>query len=110
MAKNKIFSNNSNNKPYVSKYYSKKGKQLQKSRKIIKSGTETSGNIGHARYTAIMDSIPKEERDHARDTYGSDEVFVIGDYMAENNAFYEEAQKYYDEKISNELDELLKGI
>lgn len=107
MAKNKLFSKS---EKYESKYYSKKGRQLQRSKRIIKSDIATSGNIGHARYTAIMDAIPKSERDSARETYASDEVFVIGEYMAENNAFYEEARKYYDEKQAAELDELLKDI
>lgn len=77
---------------------------------IIKSSSATQGSVAHERYTAIMDLIPANERDNARETYASDEIFEIGGYMVDDHKNFEAAAAYYNEKVARELDELLKDI
>ena len=96
----------SNKTPYVSKYYSKTGRRITKSKKIIKSSSEMT----QQRYKAIMDIIPKSERDNARETYASDEIFEIGEDIAYNDKTYERAHEDFDEmtrarlrRLRNEL-------
>ena len=81
-------------------------KHLRESAKGVKESNATSGGAGHERYTAIMDLVPESERDSLRESFASDEVFEIGDIIAEGKS-YKEAIKEYDEKVSSELEDLL---
>lgn len=97
--KQRLFSNNT---PYVSKYYSRTARKITKSKKIIKA----SSDMTHDRYKAIMDIIPKSERDNARSTYASDEIFEIGEDIAYNDKTYEKAHEDFDEMTKARLRKL----
>ena len=67
---------------------------------------DTSGDRGHAHYTAIMDLIPQSARDEARSLddseYGSDGVFIIGGYMKSGLSYKEAYNKLLGESLEKE--------
>ena len=105
--KNRIFSTNTE---FVSVYYSSRGRKLQKIRSEIADNFARSGARSQTRYKALMDTLTEEERDRIRETYASDEVFEIGDIVQNNNVFFQEAEKIYNERVSKEVDDLLNQL
>lgn len=79
--KNSIFSGS---KPYYSKYYSRKGKALQRRKKAIQQykGGAKKGTEAHDRYKAIMDNVVKVDRDEVRGM-DYDDVFDAADALVD---------------------------
>lgn len=71
---------------------------------------ETTGENGQTRYKLIMDELTESERDRVRETYASDEVFEIGDIISDEGVDFKEAEEIYNERIAEEVDDLLNGI
>lgn len=80
--KNSIFSND---KPFYSKYYSRKGKALERRKKAIKQydkGEPNDGLDAHDKYKAIMDNVVKADRDEVRGM-DYDDVFDAADALVD---------------------------
>lgn len=95
MAKNHIFSTGAKIN-YEPKYFGVKKPYYapRVKRDLIrtsKTGTQT-------KYRAIMETIPKSERNNARETYSSDEIFEIGEDIVATGS-YKIAVDKFEEKL-----------
>lgn len=105
---NRIFTGPNADRPYVSKYYSRKGKALERRKNRIReysAGDIRKGTEAHDRYKAIMDNVRKSDRDDVRGM-DYDDVFDAADELVDDARGMwtaKELEDYTINKINREL-------
>lgn len=105
--KNRIFTGENADKPYLSKYYSRSGRALERRKNKIKEyvGGAKKGTEAHDRYKAIMDNVKKADRDEVRGM-DYDDVFDAADELVDDARGMwtaEELEEHTINKINKEL-------
>lgn len=106
--KNRIFTGENMDKPFLSKYYSRSGKALERRKIAIKQydkGEPKDGLDAHNKYKAIMDNVKKADRDEVRGM-DYDDVFDAADELVDDARGMwtaEELEEHTINKINKEL-------